>query len=74
VLADGLNVFELEGAALPEGAQLVDVQAAQQLVGAVDGGHVGGGEGQPEAGGGDALVEGLGELLDGEQAAGHLDR
>jgi hypothetical protein len=53
--ADGLDVLELEGAALPEGGQLVHVEAAQQLIGAVHGGHVGGGQGQAEAGGGDRL-------------------
>src|SRR4029450_12873607 len=61
VLADGFNVLELQGAAFPQGGQLVDVQAAQQLVAALDGGHVRGGEGQTEAGGGDPLVERLGE-------------
>ena len=70
VVADGLDVLELEGAAFPEGGQLVDVQAAEQLVGAVHGRHVGGGQGQAQAGGGDPLVERLGELLDGQQPAG----
>ena len=37
------------------------------------GGMSGAVEGQAEAGGGDPLVEGFGELLDGQQAAGHLD-
>jgi hypothetical protein len=43
VLADGLDVLELKGAAFPEGGQLVDVEAAQQLVGALEGWHVGSG-------------------------------
>jgi hypothetical protein len=29
VVADGLDVLELEGAAFPEGGQLIHVQAAQ---------------------------------------------
>ena len=66
VVADGLDVFELQRPAFPEGGELVDVKAAQQLVAALYGWHVGGGEGQAEAGGGDPLVEGFGELLDGE--------
>ena len=74
VVADGLDVLELEGPAFPEGGQLVDVQAAQQLVAALHRRHVGGGQGEAEAGGGDALVEGFGELLDGEQAALDLGR
>jgi hypothetical protein len=74
VVADGLDVFELEGSAFPQGAQLVGVEAAQQLVAALHAGHVGGGQREPQAGGGDALVEGLGELLDGEQAALDLGR
>jgi hypothetical protein len=41
VVGDGLDVLQLEGAALPQGGQLVDVQAAQQLVAAVDGGMSG---------------------------------
>ena len=74
VLADGLDVLELEGATFPEGGQLIHVQAAQQLVAAFHGGHVRGGEGEAQSGGGDPLVERLGELLDREQPAGHLDR
>ena len=69
VVADGLDVLELERPAFPEGGQLVDVQAAQQLVAALHRRHVGGGQGQAEAGGGDPLVERLGELLDRQQAA-----
>ena len=69
MVADGLDVLELERAALPQGGQLVDVQAAQQLVAALDRRHVGGGQGKAQAGGGDPLVERLGELLDGQQAA-----
>jgi hypothetical protein len=69
VVADGLDVLELERAAFPQGGQLVDVQAAQQLVAALDRRHVGGGQREAQPGGGDALVEGLGELLDREQAA-----
>jgi hypothetical protein len=74
VVADGLDVLQLEGPAFPEGGQLVDVQAAQQLVAALHGRHVGGGEGEAEAGGGYALVEGFGELLDGQQPALDLGR
>ena len=74
VVADGLDVLELERPAFPEGGQLVDVQAAQQLVAALDRRHVGGGQGQAEAGGGDPLVEGLGELLDRQQPALDLGR
>ncbi|MFL6224084.1 MAG: hypothetical protein ACJ75K_14965, partial [Actinomycetes bacterium] len=74
VVADGLDVLELQRPAFPEGGQLVDVEAAQQLVGAVDGRHVRGGESQAEAGRGDPLVERLSELLDRQQPAGHLDR
>jgi hypothetical protein len=66
VVGDGLDVLELERAAFPESGQLVDVEAAQQLVAALHGRHVGGGEGKAEAGGGDPLVEGFDELLDGE--------
>jgi hypothetical protein len=69
VVGDGLDVLELEGATFPEGGELVDVQAPQQLVTSIDRRHVGGGEGQPQPGRGDALVEGLGELLDGQHAA-----
>jgi hypothetical protein len=32
VVADGLDVLQLERAAFPEGGQLVDVQPAQQLI------------------------------------------
>jgi hypothetical protein len=32
VLGDGLDVLELEGPPIPEGGQLVDVQAAEQLI------------------------------------------
>ena len=39
VLADGLDVSELERTAFPQGREFVDVQAPQQLVGAVDGWH-----------------------------------
>jgi len=73
VVSDGFDVFELQRPAFPEGGQLVDVQAAQQLVAALHGRHVGGGQRESEAGGGDALVERFGELLDGQQPAGHLD-
>jgi hypothetical protein len=73
VLADGLDVLQLERAAFPEDGQLVRVQAAQQLVRAVHCRHVGGGERQAQAGGGDPLVERLGELLHRQQPAGHLD-
>jgi hypothetical protein len=69
VVGDGLNVLELQWAAFPQRHHLVDVQAAQQLIRAVDRRHVGGGQREAEAGGGDALVEGFGELLDGQQAA-----
>jgi hypothetical protein len=41
VVGDGLDVLQLEGAAFPEGGQLIHVEAAQSLVGAVHWGHVG---------------------------------
>ena len=73
VVTDRLNVFQLQRAAFPEGGELVDVEAPQQLIRAIHGWHVGGGEGEAEAGGGDPLVERFGELLDGQQPAGDLD-
>jgi len=74
VVTDGLDVLELQRPALPEGGQLVHVQPAQQLVATLHGGHVRRGQRQPETGGGDALVEGFGELLDREQPALDLGR
>ena len=74
MVADGLDVLELQGAALPQGGQLVDVQPPEQLVAALHRRHVGGGEGEAEPGGGDALVERFGELLDGQQPALDLGR
>ena len=67
------EVEKLGWALSKSGGQLIDVQAAEQLVAAVHGGHVGGGQGQAQAGGGDPLVERFGELLDREEPAGHLD-
>jgi hypothetical protein len=74
VLADSLDVLQLQRPAFPQGGEFIDVQAAQQFVAALDRWHVGGGQGQPQAGGGDPLVERLGELLDREQAALNLGR
>jgi hypothetical protein len=73
-MASMADVLQLEGPAFPQGGQLIDVQTAQQLIAALHWRHVRGGQSQAQAGGGDPLVERLGELLYGQQAALDLGR